>query len=211
MSFYYWQDAIPDKQCEDIIQNFDHTEELQADTGNYQGRDSLFPEEIRRHKEEGQWDYEKDAPKEGVLADIRETKLNWLPAPHPMNKVILDYVLETNKKVWHYALTKMTPCQFGKYEVGGFYGWHQDSGYAWAETETELRKLSVTVQLSRADDYEGGEFQFRTGDDNNPMIPPIQSQGSILVFDSHLWHQVTPVTKGVRYSLVSWILGPPFV
>lgn len=210
MSFYYWQDAIPTKRCQDIIHEFDDAEELQADTGLYQGRESLFSEEIRRYKEEDLWDYEIDAPKEGVLSEIRETKLNWLDNPHPMNKVILDYVLETNKKVWHYALSKMTPCQFGKYEVGGFYGWHQDSGYSWAETETELRKLSVTVQLSSPDDYEGGEFQFWNGS-KDPDVPPIQSRGSILVFDSHLWHQVTPVTKGVRYSLVSWILGPPFI
>ena len=210
MSFYYWQDAIREQDCNDIVKEFDHQDQLQADTGLYQGRDALFPEEIRRYKEEDEWDWEKDAPKEGVLADIRETKLNWLQADHPMNKVILDYVLETNKKVWHYALSKMTPCQFAKYEVGGFYGWHQDSGYSWAETETELRKLSVSLQLSHPGDYEGGEFQFWSGN-ADPEVPPFQSQGSILVFDSHLWHQVTPVTKGIRYSLVSWILGPPFV
>jgi PKHD-type hydroxylase len=210
MSFYYWQKAIHPKQCQDIIDEFDDVDELQADTGMYQGRESLFPEEIRRYKEEDMWDYEIDAPKEGVLSEIRETKLNWMDNHHPMNKILLDYVLETNKKVWHYALEKFTPCQFGKYEVGGFYGWHQDSGYSWAETEQETRKLSLTLQLSNPDDYEGGEFQFWSGN-SDPETPPIQSQGSILVFDSRLWHQVTPVTKGIRYSLVSWILGPPFV
>ena len=40
--------------------------------------------------------------------------------------------------------------------------------------------------------------------------PPIQEQGSIIVFASNLWHRIAPVTKGVRYSLVSWIFGPPF-
>lgn len=210
MSFYYWQEAIHPKKCQDIIDEFDDVDELQADTGMYQGREALFPDEIRRYKEEDLWDYETDAPTKGVLKEIRETKLNWLDSPHPMNKIVLDYVTETNKKVWHYALSKMTPCQFGKYDVGGFYGWHQDSGYSWAETENELRKLSVTVQLSSPDDYEGGEFQFWSGN-GDPEVPPIQSQGSILVFDSRMWHQVTPVTRGVRYSLVSWILGPPFV
>jgi len=210
MSFYYWQDAIREQDCKEIIEQFDHADQLQADTGNYHGRESLFEDEIRRYKEEGVWDYETDAPKKGVLSEIRETKLNWLDKSHPMNKILLDYVLETNNKVWHYALSKFTPCQFAKYDVGGFYGWHQDSGYTYTETEKELRKLSLTLQLSHPDDYEGGEFQFWSGN-AEPDIPPIQSQGSILVFDSRMWHQVTPVTRGVRYSLVSWILGPAFV
>jgi len=67
----------------------------------------------------------------------------------------------------------------------------------------------MTVQLSDSKDYEGGEFQFYNGNED-PEIPPIQEQGSILVFDSRMYHRVAPVTKGVRYSLVSWILGPHF-
>ena len=78
-----------------------------------------------------------------------------------------------------------------------------------SEYEKETRKLSMTVQLSDSKDYEGGEFHFYNGIDD-PEIPPIQEQGSILVFDSRMWHKVTPITKGVRYSLVSWILGPHF-
>jgi len=38
----------------------------------------------------------------------------------------------------------------------------------------------------------------------------MQEQGSIIIFDSREWHRVSPVTKGVRYSLVSWSLGPAF-
>ena len=67
----------------------------------------------------------------------------------------------------------------------------------------------MTVQLSDSKDYEGGEFQFYNGN-GDPEIPPIQEQGSVLVFDSRMYHRVTPITKGVRYSLVSWILGPHF-
>ena len=35
------------------------------------------------------------------------------------------------------------------------------------------------------------------------------TQGSIIVFPSYMYHQVTPVTKGNRYSLVLWALGEP--
>jgi predicted 2-oxoglutarate/Fe(II)-dependent dioxygenase YbiX len=37
------------------------------------------------------------------------------------------------------------------------------------------------------------------------------SKGTVLVFCSRDWHRVTPITKGIRYSLVSWILGPNLV
>ena len=38
----------------------------------------------------------------------------------------------------------------------------------------------------------------------------IKQKGSVVVFPSHLWHRVKPVTKGTRYSLVMWNLGYPF-
>ena len=35
--------------------------------------------------------------------------------------------------------------------------------------------------------------------------------GSIIIFPSYMEHRIKPVTKGTRYSLVIWFLGPPFV
>ena len=37
-----------------------------------------------------------------------------------------------------------------------------------------------------------------------------REQGSIIVFPSFVYHQVTPVTRGMRHSLVGWIAGPTF-
>ena len=93
--------------------------------------------------------------------------------------------------------------------MGDFYNYHQDSGHNIVEYEKETRKLSMTVQLSDPDTYEGGQFFFYNGNKEEEE-PEIQKQGSILVFDSRMWHRVAPVTKGVRYSLVSWVLGPHF-
>ena len=117
--------------------------------------------------------------------------------------------MKANEIVYHYNVTKFTPCQFAQYNVGDFYDYHQDSGMTITEFENETRKLSMTVQLSDPKDYEGGEFYFYNGI-KEPEEPPIQDRGSILVFDSRMWHKVAPITKGVRYSLVSWILGPHF-
>jgi PKHD-type hydroxylase len=38
----------------------------------------------------------------------------------------------------------------------------------------------------------------------------LSKQGSIVVFPSFIEHKVTPVTKGVRYTAVTWANGPSF-
>ena len=211
MSYYYWNSEFPKEDCEKIIKEFDTSTSLDAGVGNYLGAEALYPEEIENIKKHDRWDYEENKPKNLHAPDhsTRRTSLNWLPKDHPYNNILLEFVLKANEIVYHYDLSKFTPCQFAQYNVGDFYGYHQDSGHQYVEYEKETRKLSMTVQLSDPKDYDGGVFQFYNGD-KDPEVPPIIEQGSIIVFDSRMWHRVTPVTNGVRYSLVSWILGPHF-
>ena len=77
----------------------------------------------------------------------------------------------------------------------------------------KIRKLSVTISLNNPDEYEGGNLQFDLGphrEDRFYTCEEIRPKGSVIVFPSHIPHQVTPITRGVRYSLVCWSLGPPF-
>jgi PKHD-type hydroxylase len=71
------------------------------------------------------------------------------------------------------------------------------------------RKLSLIIQLTDPSEYEGGDFQF---DSDIPQPDPaeIKQRGTVIVFPSFLRHRVTPVTSGVRRSLVSWVEGPKF-
>jgi len=78
-----------------------------------------------------------------------------------------------------------------------------------------VRKLSVTISLTDSNTYEGGNLKFDLGENadvENRFIEctEIRPQGSIIVFPSYNLHQVTPVTKGTRYSLVIWYYGRPF-
>lgn len=79
----------------------------------------------------------------------------------------------------------------------GFYGWHSD-------TPPPTRKISISIPLSDPSSYDGGNLQFN--DPNNGQ--PVQHKGQAVVFASFLLHQVTPVTRGKRYSIVAWIGGP---
>lgn len=96
------------------------------------------------------------------------------------------------------------PLYFVTYEGQrqGHYNWHYD-GTAAGQAP---RKLSITFQLSRAEDYEGGELEFnRTGE---PTMAP-RERGTFVLFPSFILHRVRPVTKGTRHALVAWVNGPP--
>jgi PKHD-type hydroxylase len=55
-------------------------------------------------------------------------------------------------------------------------------------------------------DFEGGNFEIG----GEHIKTPRCEEGSIIVFPSYTPHRVTPVTKGIRYSVVTWFVGPPF-
>lgn len=92
--------------------------------------------------------------------------------------------------------------QVASYGPGGHYDWHTDLGTG----NQSNRKLSMSVQLSSADEYTGGELEFMTATDE--MSP--KTLGALIVFPSFITHRVRSVTGGVRHSLVSWISGPSF-
>ena len=114
--------------------------------------------------------------------------------------------------------------------TGDFYTWHTDSSDEAQSDGGKYRKLSSTIQLSHPDEYEGGLFQWiepRGMFDmlrNNQNLQSVsvdeyiqtvpfsgKERGSLIVFPSFVHHQVTPVTRGTRISLVSWFHGHPYV
>lgn len=78
----------------------------------------------------------------------------------------------------------------------------------------KVRKLSVTVTLNDPKEYDGGSLQFDLSPhaDNQQFhtLDDAREQGTIIVFPSFLPHCVTPITRGIRKSLVIWNLGYPF-
>ena len=121
---------------------------------------------------------------------------------------------------WKYDIRGAEDMQITRYKKGEFYYFHRDGKGDHLSAYDEpnkgflhgnVRKLSMTVLLN--DNYEGGEFQFATYNREKCTIttPEFNETGSIIVFPSDIEHRVAPVTKGIRYSLVVWFLGPPFI
>ena len=133
---------------------------------------------------------------------------------------------------WHHTIEYQENPQYTIYDAqpekkkGDFYTWHTVARPIKYDNGMH-RKLSMTIQLSDSDDYEGGHFQWlepqrkfdRLTDDlkidltdSVRTIPHSAKQiGSVVVFPSFVYHQVTPVTKGTRKSLVVWFVGKPYV
>ena len=98
--------------------------------------------------------------------------------------------------------------QFSEYteERGGFYAKHYDSGQKKSlDNYVDVRKLSFTIQLTDENEYEGGELIFHIDKKEKKKKKAPKSKGTIIFFESDILHEVTPVTKGVRHSLVSWV------
>ena len=202
--YWYWKNAIPPRLCDEIIQYGLKHKQGRATTGD-QGRDRDFLKNPLSVKEIKQLKKKRDS----AVVWMND---NWI------YKEIQPYVQESNSVAgWNFQWQRPESCQFTIYTKGQYYGWHQDS---WDEAyktpgamQGKTRKLSMTVSLSDQKEYAGGnlEFDFRAMSKQKPQAcKEINSKGSLVVFPSFVWHRVTPVTRGTRYSLVSWYTGDPF-
>jgi PKHD-type hydroxylase len=149
--------------------------------------------------------------KEEVLnvKDVRDSNICWLDQTDDLNWLftkIAQNCLEVNKIFFKFDLNGISESlQFTNYKApSGKYGKHIDCSGSGA---TPSRKLSITIQLTDPNEYEGGELFLY--DSEKPTIMD-KEQGSLIVFPSYILHEVKPVTKGERNSLVCWVTGKPF-
>jgi PKHD-type hydroxylase len=137
----------------------------------------------------------------------RKTDIRWVQND--------DVYKELHNTIWEYAMTanqhfgvsvsSLPPLQFTEYsDVGHHYDTHHDID--WNRQDGKHRKLSIVIQMSDPDDYEGGELGFKNT--TSPHAIDLAKKGSIIVFPSYHEHFVTPITSGHRRSLVAWIEGP---
>ena len=143
----------------------------------------------------------------GETDSHRKTDIRWLANTgdfEEMHTLLTKLALDANT-VFNLTLTNLPPLQFTEYAgVGHHYGMHHDID--WNRQDGKHRKLSVVVQLTDPEDYEGGVLSFSHTE--NPDPNALIKRGSILFFPSYLEHGVSPITSGSRTSLVGWFEGP---
>lgn len=165
----------------------------------YDFQEALTQSEIELHDGEKQED------------SIRKSNIKWLPPEADktewMYEKLMQLTLEANFNHWKFDLSHWKDAiQYTEYngEEGGGYDWHLDVG----PHPLSHRKISITVQLSDPNDYEGGDLEIWTSG-KEPLKAP-KGKGAVVMFPSYLLHRITPVTKGVRKSLVLWVGGSTF-
>ena len=142
------------------------------------------------------------------ISDVRESLTSWIKF--------------NDQTAWLYDsmayIARQINGQFFEFDLAGFcedfqytvyhsnnnhYNWHLDRG----PNTVAPRKLSMVLQLSDPSEYDGGDLELFIAP--NPTVAT-RKKGLIYIFPSWVLHRVTPVTRGIRKSLVIWITGPKF-
>ena len=144
---------------------------------------------------------------------IRSSMVKWIPQDRDWDwlyKRLVGFAEEANNNRWqcdlHSAPESIQYTEYYAHE-NGHYDWHQDIGPGPLPSR---RKVSITIQLSDSDEYEGGELQITSGgeaSDNWGAQTCPRGRGVAVLFPSYMMHRVSPVTKGTRRSLVLWVGG----
>jgi len=151
------------------------------------------------------------APEGREISDVRRSNVMWMPCNEHtfwVFEILGNVVSKINSMFFRFDLTGFGEhIQLTNYDSSelGMYGWHIDKGNNF---EAPSRKLSVVVQLSNPEDYEGGDLEVQPY--GSEIFKVEKKRGYITFFPSWTLHQVTPVIRGNRQSLVAWISGPPF-
>ena len=100
---------------------------------------------------------------------------------------------------WPEAMLRPLFCRYG---VGGKYGDHVDGAIMGDATEQVRCDVAMTVCLSDAAEYEGGELVIDAAG-----VPKTWrgKAGDVIVYPAGTLHRVTEVTAGARDVAISWI------
>lgn len=177
-NYYYFTNVFTEQEIEQIIEVGESQSKIKATTV---GEDSSQQE-----------------------SGYRVSDIAWLSNNPKTNWVfdrIADLAIKANSEMWNFDIWDFQDdLQYTTYYGnGGHYDWHADLGVGISN-----RKLSVVLQLSNPDEYEGGDLQMNTG---GSIINVPREKGLICFFPSFVLHRVTPLSSGLRRSLVTWLCG----
>jgi PKHD-type hydroxylase len=146
----------------------------------------------------GEEEYDDELRKSSVMFIENNQENEWIYSK------LAGLAINCNNERYYFDLLGFhQELQLTRYSKGDYFDWHLDFGNG----EISARKLSMTIQLSDPDDYEGGDLEFMI---NQKIVKAPRAKGTIVIFPSFIIHRVTPITKGTRQSIVGWVSGPPY-
>ena len=128
---------------------------------------------------------------------IRDSRIAWIHPNTETHWLFSRAILVFKSSLPFSSLQSM---QYTVYDSkGSHYDWHRDIG---SGDEIMKARINVAVlQLSDPGDYKGGVLQIKHEDQ---VIDVMKMRGMTTTFPIQLEHKVTPVTSGVRKTLIMW-------
>jgi PKHD-type hydroxylase len=149
--------------------------------------------------------------------DYRRSVVRWIDTGlNPEFSWVHDKIWKIQSIINHewfkFNVTHLPPLQFTEYDGSyrGEYKSHQD--VFWLNDTNSHRKISIVVQLTDANLYDGGVLRFENVK-NQPTdgdYTAMKVKGTVIAFPSFIFHKLEPVVRGRRHSLVAWFEGPKF-
>jgi PKHD-type hydroxylase len=176
-NYYYYTNAFNDVELKEIDELAKKYEFVKAETGGGE---------------------------EGKVSDYRISDICWIlqdSGSEWLYSKMAKYAIEANTQMWNFDIWGyQDSLQYTiYYGDGGHYDWHADLGPGMSN-----RKLSCVLQLSDPSEYEGGDLQMNVG---GQILTVPREKGLLCFFPSFVLHRVTPLTGGIRKSLVTWLCG----
>ncbi len=151
-----------------------------------------------------------------VNQNERNTKI--LELNTKLSDDITKFLLNSKKEVGIHFNLSLSNCQepqLLKYKKGDFFKKHVDRSEDEDGAEfSRKRRISAVIFLNSQEEtpqnncYTGGSLVFyglmKSGSSGDVAIPLNGKKGLLVCFKSNIVHEVTPVTNGTRYTLVSW-------
>ena len=101
--YYFWEKGIKKTDCENLINIYGSSANINSTVGSKTGKQELDPE-------------------------IRKQKVCWVESDDLVVRALWSYILEANNIYFKYNISEFEPSQFTKSDKDGFYAWHKDNG-----------------------------------------------------------------------------------
>ena len=91
--------------------------------------------------------------------------------------------------------------KFLRYHEGIHFNLHRDS------TGEDGRIRTISVQLTHPDEYAGGDLYIKESEhiNNSDSYHFKRNKGNAIMYSAQQLHEVSPVTKGVRHVMLTWL------
>jgi SM-20-related protein len=147
---------------------------------------------------------------EGSPGTIHET-IRKTTSFHPSEETVSrvhDCLLQQKSLLESHFNLSLSDCetpQFLRYEVGDFFVRHQDGNTKQLDFDhLRIRRISIVVFLNEG--FGGGTLNFydeQAADGPKTFSLPGET-GLLVAFTADTFHEVVPVTRGERFTIISW-------